>query len=243
MEQLLAALRQLDPLNDDHWTVQGDPKIEAVKQLAGQDVAVDRQAIVSAAPDLNRKSAEQPELLLMNKPAVTQSPTPSVEPEPEIASLPEELTARERAYDLMAGSEGVVRDLLEKQLSGRGLTAQESGLVIKNLSTEQLKILSAGLEDLGLAMNRAVTEMQAEIKQIKLNRAWVNMAINQVEPEQSNQDAIRAYLDNQQKTRLEKAGVRQRILGNLDLRELDHRSKLDQAMARKTERGMNRPQF
>lgn len=50
------ALSQLDPANDDHWTADGQPRIEAVNNVLGS--AVRRQEIVDAAPDFTRATAQ-----------------------------------------------------------------------------------------------------------------------------------------------------------------------------------------
>ncbi len=50
-----AALQQLDVQNDDHWTDDGLPKVEAVKAIAGREVT--RQQITDAWTEFNRGSA------------------------------------------------------------------------------------------------------------------------------------------------------------------------------------------
>jgi hypothetical protein len=50
------ALEQLDPLNDDHWTSNGDPRLEAVSSLLG--VKVTRQNVTDAAPKFTRENPE-----------------------------------------------------------------------------------------------------------------------------------------------------------------------------------------
>jgi hypothetical protein len=48
------ALSQLDTLDDDLWTSEGYPKIDAVKELLGRSVT--RQEIVEAAPQFSRSN-------------------------------------------------------------------------------------------------------------------------------------------------------------------------------------------
>jgi hypothetical protein len=48
------ALSQLDTLNDDHWTSDGSPKIDAVKELLGHPVT--RQEIINMAPHFSREN-------------------------------------------------------------------------------------------------------------------------------------------------------------------------------------------
>lgn len=53
---ILTALAQLDPKNDAHWTANGEPRIDTVKALTG-DQTITRDAINKAAPDFNREKA------------------------------------------------------------------------------------------------------------------------------------------------------------------------------------------
>jgi hypothetical protein len=50
------ALGTLDTLNDDHWTQNGDVRIDAVEALIGQKVT--RQEILNVAPHFNRKNVD-----------------------------------------------------------------------------------------------------------------------------------------------------------------------------------------
>lgn len=50
------ALAQLDHTNDEHWTADGQPRIDVVKAIVGHTVT--RQEIVDAAPDFSRAVAE-----------------------------------------------------------------------------------------------------------------------------------------------------------------------------------------
>lgn len=51
---LREALSQLDTLNDDHWTGDGAPKIDAVKEILGGPVT--RQDIINTAPHFSREN-------------------------------------------------------------------------------------------------------------------------------------------------------------------------------------------
>lgn len=52
------ALTKLDATNDDHWTGQGLPSVEAVRELSGNK-DVSRQDIQALAPKLNREEAKK----------------------------------------------------------------------------------------------------------------------------------------------------------------------------------------
>lgn len=51
-EKILAALRDLDVLDDDQWTTDGSPKVEFVSKIVGSPVT--RQEIFDASPGFNR---------------------------------------------------------------------------------------------------------------------------------------------------------------------------------------------
>lgn len=54
--KILAALRQLDTTNDNHWTADGQPRLETVKLLSS-DATLNREAVEAAAPGFNKSTA------------------------------------------------------------------------------------------------------------------------------------------------------------------------------------------
>ncbi len=56
-EEILEAVRGLDPQNDEHWTADGLPRLDAVENLLGGDVS--RKAVTNAAPDFTRTVATE----------------------------------------------------------------------------------------------------------------------------------------------------------------------------------------
>lgn len=55
-ERLAAALRQLDPENDEHWTKIGKPAMSALEQFYGSS-DITRADVEAAIPDFNRDVA------------------------------------------------------------------------------------------------------------------------------------------------------------------------------------------
>ena len=56
---IIAALQKLDPATDEHWNIDGQPKVEAVQSLMGVDGgSVTRADIIDAAPEFTRSSPE-----------------------------------------------------------------------------------------------------------------------------------------------------------------------------------------
>lgn len=57
--KIMQALLELDPLDDDHWTSDGAPKVEAVSAIVNEKIT--RQDIVEAAPAFDRSRAGKSE--------------------------------------------------------------------------------------------------------------------------------------------------------------------------------------
>ena len=55
-EEILEALLGLSPGNDEHWTADGLPRLDAVENLLGASVT--RKQLTNAAPDFNRALAQ-----------------------------------------------------------------------------------------------------------------------------------------------------------------------------------------
>lgn len=56
-EEILEAVRGLDPQNDEHWTADGMPRLDAVENLLGGDVS--RKQVTNAAPGFTRAVAQE----------------------------------------------------------------------------------------------------------------------------------------------------------------------------------------
>lgn len=55
-EDILEAVKGLSPANDEHWTTDGLPRLDAVENLLGASVT--RKQLTNAAPDFNRGHAQ-----------------------------------------------------------------------------------------------------------------------------------------------------------------------------------------
>lgn len=65
------ALQQLDPQDDAHWTVGGDPKLDALIQILGEHVT--RKEVIEAAPRFTRENPlldEEDEVTVEENPEV-----------------------------------------------------------------------------------------------------------------------------------------------------------------------------
>ncbi len=56
MQKIIDALKKLDVSNDNHWTVDGQPRLDTVKMLAA-DPSITRDTLNEIAPDFNRATA------------------------------------------------------------------------------------------------------------------------------------------------------------------------------------------
>lgn len=78
-EEILEALLGLSPGNDEHWTADGLPRLDAVENLLGASVT--RKQLTNAAPDFNRAMA-QPVVDEATSPGDTEQPdTDKTEPD------------------------------------------------------------------------------------------------------------------------------------------------------------------
>lgn len=59
-EKIRTALSKMDTSNDNHWTIDGHPRIETVKMFSG-NASLTREMISQAAPDFNRSNTTLPE--------------------------------------------------------------------------------------------------------------------------------------------------------------------------------------
>ncbi len=55
-EDILEAVKGLSPANDEHWTTDGLPRLDAVENMLGASVT--RKQLTNAAPDFNRGHAQ-----------------------------------------------------------------------------------------------------------------------------------------------------------------------------------------
>lgn len=200
------ALSKLDTLDNDQWTADGAPKIDAVKDLLGR--AVTRQEIVDAAPAFSREN-----------PMVDETPD-----EPEVVETEAEDTSAIEAF-----AEEEPMELGEFLTMLQTIPATQLSAMLEVLRVQEQTVIEhrKRVEEMGLRVRQSVMHVKARIQREV--------------PDVDNQTAIREYLDSQQKTRAAKHALTHAVLKGIDLKQLDPRSAIDRAMARKTQRGSNRP--
>ena len=207
------ALGQLDSMNDDQWTKDGAPIIDAVSTLVGKKVT--RQEIIDAAPNFSRSNMD------------VAGPAPKAQEETQAPTVDNE--------DYL----DKLKDLVKGDLLGEYQFAQFLRAFPQNGLMDLEKIVNAQL----IAMDeqlKIVTEMRAQLKNsLHQTRSRIKSEL----PDVSNQQAIRDYLDSQANLRSAKAEVKREILKGIDLSDLDPRAMIDRAFARKTKRGTQRPKM
>lgn len=100
------ALSQLDTLNDEHWTANGDVRLDAVEKLVGKKVS--RQELINVAPHFNRSNVEVPDEPKADEPAQDEA-----SPFEELLS-PRDFAASISGLDLDELRD--IRDLTDKML-------------------------------------------------------------------------------------------------------------------------------
>ena len=84
-EEILEALLGLLPDNDEHWTADGLPRLDAVENLLGASVT--RKQLTNAAPDFNRAMAQSVVDEATNQGDTEQPDTGKTEPDADPQSL------------------------------------------------------------------------------------------------------------------------------------------------------------
>lgn len=222
-EQILEVLSNMDTLDDSQWTSDGFPQAAYVSQVLGR--VVKRQEIIDANPNFNRSTV----------PDEVVTP-PEVEPEVEGEAEPE--------------VEEVVE---EKSASVKELSKQLDGLLTKDGFSPKyqawvVKKNRAEIEIITDLVKMKVDELSSEISKIadlqsqfKYALAVNKLTLQAKYPNNSEQDAIRNYLDSQNEDRVRRAENSQKFLANIDIKDIQVAAPIDAAMARNTKRGTTRP--
>jgi hypothetical protein len=229
---IVETLKHLDPKNDEQWTAQGLPRVEAVASLLGVE-DLTRKEITEAAPDFNREVAM------------------------EVVTLAE-LVDDSEAEDEAAEEEEALLD----ELAGESLVSvsdSESVLGTENVESEKSQVLTTELDRLEARRTEKTQEMLkaqrvAEAAKNEADRLAnevnnLNRAIDRYEKADPNSSTagVRAYIAQQNKNRHDRmAGLRRfiELTGSkpTDVQNaLDPRAPIDRARARRTGYGHGFP--
>jgi len=215
---ILEALKQLDPKNDEHWTGDGLPRMDAVEALVG-DESIKRADVTAASPDFNREAAAA---------TATFDGTDelTIDDMPEGAYSPDsELTLQEQLADWEAAQ---ARD-------------EESN---KPSPMDILQAQRAELEQRLVGVSKKEAKLREKRRVIENQISAIGKRIDQITPSNYDQSEIMRYIRNQNSINQDKAAKR-RLLQESGVAEIIRgtgKAPIDQAMAkRKPARGSERP--
>ncbi len=233
------ALSQLDPLNDDHWTSDGAPRMDAIEAIVG-DKSITRKDVVNAAPDFTREKAGRPsedddqsEAQENSGEQEQQQPNPDDEQggandqqDPDLDEQDQDEQDQDDAPELE-----IPTGLSEAEFFRWMLTVHPDNLLeLEETLKDQINQIAQGIEQAKEVMARTRRAATA-----------TRQRISQVVPGSSNQEAIGDFIKAQAAARAAKVARRNEILKGVKPDELDPRAPIDAAMARKTKRGTQRP--
>ncbi len=198
-QKLLDALKQLDVTNDNHWTVDGLPRLETVRILTAEP-SLSREELTKAVPGFSRASAlagasmdEQKEAAQMKPPAPLEEDMPKVE---QVERARPVLTLLEEEMQKLAELDGVVNEVAQAR------AAQQA--VVDKIIKENVKALSDDFATSNAAY------LASQKKQLEIRAGRIKM-------------------------------VRESGVNLAELNKMVSKAPIDNAMARKTQRGVLRP--
>lgn len=225
-DQIRAGLTQLDPANDEHWTEDGLPVIGVMNKLVKGQLR--RGEITEAAPGFNRDNPTL-EMALATEATVTTDQGADSDPNPDAsadAGNDDDGSSQDGGADADDGREDGVGD--------GPLPEEDEGL--------------GDLEDAVLEADDELAAAQAVLDEAKRKHAAAQDARDRaVEARDSRPDphadqkARMAFIQAQADQRAARVGARLQVLGGLKLEDVDPRSPLDRAFARKTGFGHRKP--
>lgn len=207
------ALLLLDTLDDNLWTSEGAPKIDAVSDLVGRKVT--RQEIIEAAPKFTKSN-------------------------PDVSGPNDESpVAEEPSEETPAGTVDI--ELLEKFAATEPMDGNAFYDFLKTVPTASLLGLKAILDAQMSEVAQARKNLDEREHRLRYATVLTTSRIGNEIPEPTEQESIRDYLDSQHELRMAKKAAVVTLLKGVDISALDPRAAIDRAMARKTKRGTTRP--
>lgn len=207
--KIIEALKKLDPVNDNHWTADGLPRLDTVKMLAG-DQTLTRDSVTSIVPEFSRSNTAVPDV------APTTGETPSSAP----------VKAEEVA--VVVGDEQPTQEAQSQEV-GTGST--EGTTEVETLEKE-IAAQSQRVHELRVLKDQAIEAFHVE--QQKEDR--LREQLDRIKPADRNVDAIQSYLAAQRE-QLEERAARQKMISDsgIDLKALQSnlKSPLDAALSQR----------
>lgn len=235
-EQILNALKTLDPNNPDQWTNDGLPKVDA---LGVQGIK--RSDITQVAPHFTR---ENPVLELPQEDSIVVDGEKGAEDsEPSAPTITEDESYTEEEEAAVAAATAAEAAALEAVSEHTIDTVLKEDKEFENFKKEKSK-LEVARQEAQERVTEAENKLVAAQRSLDAARKELDKAENAlvlVSKERTTQHDIRDFIRQQQKIRLEKAQRHNAFMKQgLDLNRLGP-SALDKAFARKNNRGTTRP--
>lgn len=205
------ALGMLDTIDDEVWTSDGLPKIDAVKDLLGRPVT--RQEIVDAAPKFTRQNSDL-------------GPDPEDEAEVETQDQPIDERQPIDFEDFFQSEPKDVNTFLS---------------FMDRVPTSQLQELKDGLDGQRKSFQDMRSKLDEYDRRVSGALQMVKSRISREIPDISDREANQNYLQSQAALRAKKKEATNQLLKGIKLSDLDPRAPIDRAFARKTARGTQRP--
>jgi hypothetical protein len=231
-EKILEALRKIDAANDNHWTADGQPRLDTVKMLAGNP-AITRELVDAAAPGFTRVTAAT------YTPPAAQAQQAS---DPVPVGAGSGATVAPAAPEAMEQGEGDSGATFSPQVAEQPEVDELAADPADEIQTlaEELEEADARVEEIRAIMVKVTDELNARVAHADA----VRLKYEAAQPANSNALAVQDYFASVDATAAARAG-RRRILveSGLDLKELTRSlsAPIDTAMARRTSRGTKRP--
>lgn len=217
MSKILEALNKLDPQNDNHWTADGQPRLDTLKMFAGEQ-ALTRDAVAEAAPGFCRAA-----LSTWNQQKASAAPAaPAPKPAP---SMPATKTNAPAAPTQVPGPVN----------TAPAVTAPAAQTAVPAMDEATLlKLQSAKVE----ALRQQIAELT---KQMNKEQSQENRLIDAAErsaKKKTDAEEYQEYLKAQAR-RYEERAVRKGILKEINYAQLkkDLASPLDSAYASRRRKG------
>lgn len=227
---IIEALKELDVLNDDHWTADGAPRIDAVGNLLG-DFKVARKDIIEAAPKFDRthpfKDGQEQEA--------------EIEGDGSGESLPEiKEDEKDKLEELVTKIKQ--EELVDVPIFNGGEAVQEFMKTLKKVSKEEAAGFVIEVRKELTLVHRELENAQIKARAVKKMLDLAKSHALTIDPNTSDGQAIRDYINSQNEARLKRVTRSNSVLKGIRIKDLLPKSPLDTAMSiRKPARGSQRP--
>lgn len=216
---IVKALQQLDPKNDDHWTNDGLPRLDAIKGVSG----IKREDVTAAAPHFTKDNP------VFEAPKADGGESTSGQGD-DAAPSPQGDEQQAQDDEQGAGDQDEQGSDDEQQAQDEAddeLEELPAELDEAEAAVLEAKAKLAEVQEQRDAAQKVVDDAQAEHDRL------VEIRDSQRRPHQDMEDRM-AFIKRQAQMRAERAGASAEILKGLNVDKLDPRSPLDRSMARKT---------